>query len=191
MRLVVSFLLLLAGCSAGKLTFEARVADLRKPGNHFLIGKEPEDSVRVTASGKMLDTAAVVEKVNRAQADWSTPEHSVASVISANTAGDLPWIVQNYVPAERPEAGRQLIDPMAAARTRAYYLNLGSVKLIGWADIDGKRIMFLRGDDADGDSSIATVVLAKTGEGWRQTIELNRDDRYDVVIAALHHSGVH
>jgi hypothetical protein len=80
---------------------------------------------------------------------------------------------------------------MAAARTRAFYLNLGSVKLTGWADIDGKRIMFLRGDEGDGDSSIATVVLAKTGEGWRQTIELNRDDRYDVVIAALHHSGVH
>jgi hypothetical protein len=191
MRLAAGILLLLAGCGTGKLTFEARVADLRKPGNHFLVGKEPEDSVQVKTLGKMLDPAAVVEKVNRAQADWSTPEHAVASVISANTAGDLPWIVQNYVPAERPEAGRQLTDPMAAARTRAFYLNLGSVKLTGWADIDGKRIMFLRGDDSDGDSSIATVVLAKTGDDWRQTIELNRDDRYDVVIAALHHSGVH
>ena len=191
MRLAAGILLLLAGCSVDKLTFEARVADLRKPGNHFLVGKEPEDSVRVTIPGKMLDAAVAVEKVRRPQADWSTPEHAVASVISANTSGDLPWIVQNYVPAERPEAGKQLTDPVAAARTRAFYLNLGSVKLTGWADIDGKRIMFLRGDEGDGDSSIATVVLAKTGEGWRQTIELNRDDRYDVVIAALHHSGLH
>jgi hypothetical protein len=191
MRLAAGILLLLAACGASKLTFEARVADLRKPGNHFLVGKEPEDSVRVTIPGKILDEAVAVEKVQRSQADWSTPEHAVASVISSNTAGDLPWIVQNYVPAERPEAGRQLTDPMAAARTRAFYLNLGSVKLTGWADIDGKRIMFLRGDEGDGDSSIATVVLAKTREGWRQTIELNRDDRYDAVIAALHHSGVH
>jgi hypothetical protein len=190
MRWAAGILLLFAACSSGKLTFEAKVADLRKPGNHFASRKEPEDAVQVTVPGKMLDPALALERVNRAQADWSTPEHAVGSVISANTAGDLPWIVQNYVPEERPEAGKQLSDPMAAARTRAFYLNLGLVKLIGCADIDGRRIMFLRGDDADGDFSIATVVLANTGEGWRQTISLNRDDRYDVVTAALHHSGV-
>ena len=184
-------LLGLAACGSGTIAFEARVSDLRKPGNALLRGKEPEDSVRVTAPGKMLDAGVALAKVTRASAKWGTPEEAVASVISANVAGDLPWIVQNYVAAERPEAGRQLMEPMAAARTRAFYMNLGTVKRTGWADLEDKRVMFLRGEEGDGDSSVVTVVLAKTREGWRQTIGLNRDDRYDVIVAALHRGGVH
>ena len=180
----------LAGCGKGNLIFEAKVSDLRKAGNQLAKGKEPEETVRITAPGKMLDPLAPVGRVAREQADWSTPERAAASVISGNAAGDLPWIVRNYVSAERPAAGRQLVDPMAAARTRAYYLNLGSAKLMGWAELGDKRILFLRGDDGDGEASIATMVLAKTDDGWRQTTALARDDRYDVVIAALHHGGV-
>ena len=190
MKCALAGALLFSFCGAGKLTFEARVADLRKPGNALAQRKEPEDMVQVSAPGKMLDTPADVERTTRDRAEWRTPEHALASVLSANINGELSWIVQNYVPSERAEAGRQLSDPMALARTRTFYLNLGMVKLIGWADLEDKRIMFLRGADGDGDASIASVVLAKTAEGWRQTIGLNRDDRYDVIIAALHHSGV-
>ena len=69
-------------------------------------------------------------------------------------------------------------------------MNLGPVKLMGWAEFGGARIMFLRGAEGDGDVSLATMVLAKTGEGWRQTTSLGRDDRFDVVVTALHHGGV-
>ena len=190
-RLSLALLLgTLAGCGAPDLSFEARVSDLHKAGNRLANGKEPEDMVKFSAPGKMLNPLMPLGRVTREQADWSTPEHAAASVISANVAGDLPWIVKNFVSGERPEAGRQLRDPMAAARTRAYFLNLGSAKLMGWAEFGDARVMFLRGDDGDGDASIATMVLAKTDEGWRQTTALGADDRYDVVIAALHHGGV-
>lgn len=181
---------LLAGCGAPDLTFEAKVADLHKPGNHLAYKKEPEALVTFKAPGKMLDPLAPLGRVTREQADWSTPEHAAESVISANVLGDLPWIVRNFVSGERPEAGRQLQDPLAAARTRAYFMNLGTVKLMGWAEFGAARIMFLRGDDGDGDASVATMVLAKTAEGWRQTTALSRDDRFDMIVTALHHGGV-
>ena len=86
MRFASALLLAVAltGCGNGKLTFETRIADLRKAGNHFASGKEPEDSVQVTVPGKMLDSATVLEHVTRSQSDWTAPEHAVASVISAN-----------------------------------------------------------------------------------------------------------
>ena len=181
---------LLAGCGAPDLTFEAKVADLHKPGNHLAYRMEPEAMVKFKAPGKMLDPLTALRRVTREQADWSTAEHAAESVISANVAGDLPWVVRNFVFGERLEAGRQLQDPMAAARTRAYFLNLGAVKLMGWAEFGDARIMFLRGEEGDGDPNTATMVLAKTGEGWRQTTSLGRDDRYDVVVTALQHGGV-
>jgi len=58
--------------------------------------------------------------------------------------------------------------------------------MMGWAEVRGVRVVFLRGLDEDGDTTFLTESLSKTPSGWRQTQALLGDDTYDVVWTALH-----
>jgi hypothetical protein len=113
------------GVRPDRVTFQAKVADLRKPGNSFARNKRPDDLVEITLPGRMLEVPAVVKLVGRREADWSTPESAVAAILSAQVAGDVPWILQSFVPAERNEALKQFADPVAVERGRESYAAMG------------------------------------------------------------------
>ena len=72
------------GLRPDRVTFQAKVADLRKPGNSFARNKRPDDLVEIALPGRMLEVPAVVKLVGRREADWSTPESAAASILSAN-----------------------------------------------------------------------------------------------------------
>ncbi|MBZ5608304.1 MAG: hypothetical protein LAP38_08605 [Acidobacteriia bacterium] len=186
--LVIGAAIALIGCSpkTERLTFQVKVSDLRKPGNSLAKDKRPDDQVTITLPGKLLRPPAAVRLVGRDQADWSTPEHAAASVLSAGAAGEVSWIVENFVPAERARVGQQFSNPEVVKRTRDYYRSLGKVVITGQADVHGVTLVFLLGQDADGDSTLVAAPLSKTASGWRQTGALAGDDTYDVVWAALH-----
>ena len=179
------------GKGAGPLTFEARVSDLRRPGNHLARDKNPDDLIQVRLPGQLIAPPVAVDPVSRDQADWSTPERATASILSANRAGDTSWAVLNFVPAEREGIARQLADRGFAQSTFATYRNMGKVHITARAEQSGFTVVFLRGLDEDGDSSLMTVVLAPTPLGWRQTNALVNDDTFDVVWTAFQTGGMH
>ena len=179
-----------SACSSkDRVTFQAKVADLRKPSNSFGKNKAPDDLVRITLPGKLLHPPVAVNLVRRGEADWSTPERAIASIFWANVAGDVAWIVENYAPAEREEVRKQFADPAAAQRVRDYYRNAGKAVITASAEIGGFTALFLLGLDDDGDPTLLSAVLSKGPSGWRQTNALARDDTFDLVSAALRTAG--
>jgi hypothetical protein len=174
------------GLRPDRLTFQAKVADLRKPGNSLARNKRPDDLVEIALPGRMLEVPAVVKLVGRREADWSTPEGAVAAILSAQIAGDVPWILQSFVPTERNEALKQFADPVAVERGRESYAAMGKFVITGQAELHGFTVVFVRGEEEDGDSTVLTVNLSKTPSGWKQTDALAHDDTFDVVSIALH-----
>ena len=181
------------GCGVGaeRLTFQAKVSDLRKQSNALAKGKRPDETIELTLRGALPKTPASVNLIQRSAADFGTPESATTAILSASTAGDVSWIVDSFVRAERDETVKQLADPAVRERTRSYYSSLGKVELFGCAEVREFRVMFLRGMDADGDASLLTVTLSKTPSGWKQTNALSGDDTFDVIWTALHTGGVH
>jgi hypothetical protein len=173
-----------------RLTFEAKVSDLRHPGNSLAKGKRPDDIVEVTLPGELRRPSTRLPVVSRSDADWSTPERAAASSVSAHLAGNVSWIAENYVPAEREEVRKQFSDLVVAERTRDYYRSMGQVEMTGWAEIRGFTVVLLLGRDEDGDATFASVTLSNTGSGWRETNALAEDDTYEVLWTALHTGGV-
>jgi len=174
------------GPRSDRVTFQAKVSDLRRPDNSFAKNKRPDDLVEITLPGRMLEVPAVVKLVGRHEADWSTPESAVAAILSANVAGDVPWILQSFVPAERNEALKQFADPVAVERGRESYAAMGKFEITGQVEVHGITIVFVRGEEEDGDSTVLTVNLSKTPSGWKQTDALAHDDSLDVISIALH-----
>ena len=189
--LMAAVLLLSCGKNSVQLKFEARAADLRRPGNSLARNKNPDDLVSVELPGQFLTPPPLVSPVTRGEADWSTPERATASIVSANIAGDASWVAENFVPAEREGIRRQLADRVFAQNTFNTYRNLGKVSIVARAEQRGYTVIFLRGVEEDGDSSLVTAVLAETPSGWKQTNALADDDTFDVVWTAFHTGGVH
>ena len=174
-----------------RLTFRAKVSDFRRPSNVLIRNKQPDDAVEVTLPGKQLNPMQPIALVPRAQSDYSTPEHAAAAVVSANTAGDVSWIVDNYLPEQRAAVAEGFSDPDAVQRNTGYYRGLGKISLTGWTDIHDDRVLFLQGLDEDGDATFIAITLAKTPSGWKQTDSLQNDDTFELVWTALHTGGVH
>ena len=194
-KLICAAIALIAQCACGlthdRLTFSVKVSDFRRQSNSLIKNRQPDDTVEIALPGKLLNPATPVKLIPRAQADWSTTEHSAASIVSANTAGDIPWMVENYVPSDRPAFVKQLTDRSAAERVRAYYRNLGKISITGWTEIRGFTVLFLQGLDEDGDATLISIALSKTPSGWKQTDALQNDDTFELVWTALHTGGAH
>jgi hypothetical protein len=158
-----------------RVTFEARVSDLRKPSNSFARNKAPDDLLELALPGKLLQPPAPVNLVPRSATDWTTPEHAMASIVS-----------ENFVRSEREGVARQLADPAVVKRIRDYYSNAGKASITASVEIRGFTVLFLLGLDDDGDATFLNAALSKTPEGWKQTNALADDDTLDLVSAALH-----
>jgi len=184
----------IAQCACGlthdRLTFRAKVSDIRRQSNALIQNKRPDDTVEITLPGRLLNPSTPVNLIGRSQADSSTTDGAAASVVSANIAGDIPWIVENYIPSDRPAIVKQFSDPAAAQRNTNYYRNLGKISITGWTEIGNYTVLFLQGLEEDGDATLISIVLSKTLTGWKQTNALQNDDTFELVWTALHTGGV-
>ncbi len=179
------------GLGGDRLTFRVKVSDFRRQTNSYVKNKRADDFVEIALPGKLFNPAHPVKLISRSQADWSTTEKAAASSVSANTAGDVSWIVECFVPAEREAVAKRLSDPAAAQRARDYFRNLGKISITGWTEVRGFTVLFLQGLEDDGDATLITIALSKTPAGWKQTDALANDDTFDLVWTALHTAGVH
>jgi hypothetical protein len=181
---VMAMLLLpLCAQNAARLTFRALVSELGRRTGSFAKNKRPQDSASVTLPGRLFDPPHAVALIERSRADWSTPEQVIASIRSANTAGDPEWIVENFVPAERAGIQKMLADPAIAKRNQDYYKSVRKVDITGSAQLRDLTILFVR-EESDA-ARVLPVTLAKTSSGWKQTNALSNDDTFDVVWMAL------
>lgn len=179
----------LVSCRTGdRVSFETKVSNLRQT-NSLIKGKGPDDVVEVVLPGRLYTPPVAPKHVQRSEADWSTLENAMASIMSANMAGDVSWIVENFVPAEHEQAGKQFLDPKAAGRISVYYRGIGMIEMTGQAEVRGYIVVFLRAVDEDGDPNFLTVTLAKTPSGWRQTDALAKDDTFEVIATAVRTGG--
>jgi len=185
-----AILQLSCGTLSDRLTFRAKVADVQHRTNSLLKNKQPDDYVEITLPGKLLNPSAPVNLISRSQADWSTPEHAAASILSANAAGDPSWMIENYVPSEREAVSKRLSDPDVLRTTVSYYQDLGRTSMTGSAELRGFTLIFIQGLDEDGDATLLALVLSKTPTGWRQTDALAHDDTFEIIWTALHTGGV-
>jgi len=185
-----AMLQLACGTLGDRLTFRAKVADVQHRTNSLLKNKQPGDYVEINLPGKLLNPTTPVNLITRNQADWSTPEHAAASILSANAAGDPSWMIENYVPSEREAISKRLSDPDVLRTTVSYYQNLGRAAMTGWTNLRGFTVVFIQGLDEDGDATMLALALSKTPTGWRQTDALAHDDTFEIVWTALHTGGV-
>src|SRR2546427_6486284 len=100
----------------GRLTFRARVSELGLQTGSYAKSKRPDDCAEVALPGRLNQPPLSVALVDRKAADWSTPERAMASIRSANTAGDAAWILENFSPDA--QAGRRSLLAQAAAAQR-------------------------------------------------------------------------
>lgn len=184
--------LLQTGCGTlgDRLTFRVKVADVQHRTNSLLKNKQPDDYVEINPPGKLLNPASPVNLISRSQADWSTPEHAAASILSANAASDVSWMVENYLPSERETVSKRLSDPDVLRTTVSYYQNFGRASMTGWTELRGFTVVFIQGLDEDGDATMLALALSKTPTGWKQTDALAHDDTFEIVWTALHTGGV-
>jgi len=178
------------GTVGDRLTFRVKTADVQHKANTLLKSKQPDEYVEITLPGKLLNPATPVNMISRSHADWSTPEHAAASILSANAAGDTTWMVENYVPSERESVNKKLSEPNVLQSTQNYYQNLGRISMTGWTELRGYTLVFIRGVDEDGDATVLVLTLSKTPDGWKQTDALAHDDTFEIVWTALHTGGV-
>ena len=170
---------------AGRLTFRVHVSELGRQTGSFAKNKRPEDLAGVTLPGRLFNPPHPIALIERSRADWSTPEQVIASIRSANTAGDPEWIVQNFVPAERAGIQKMLGDPAIAKRNQDYYKTVRRVEITGSAQLRDLTILFVREESDAGKALVLPITLAKTTSGWKQTNILSDDDTFDVVWTAL------
>jgi hypothetical protein len=175
--------------SPDRVIFQAKVSNLRQT-NTLAKNKRPDDMVEVVVPGRLFTPPVAVKTVQRSEADQGTPEHAIASIISANMAGDVSWIVENFVPAEHEQAGKQFFDPKAAGRISLYYRGIGTIEMTGEAEVRGFTVVFLRAVDEDGEPNYLTVTLSKTPSGWKQTDALAGDDTFEVMATAVRTGGI-
>ena len=174
----------------GRLTFRAQVSQLPLQNNPLARNKRPEDFVEITLPGLLRNPPLAVELIPKAQADWSTPEHAMASIRSANTAADADWILLNFVPAERSGVHEMIRDPEVFQRNTDYHRSVRKAEITGSAIYGKFIIIFLHEESEAGQARTVPVTLTRTASGWKQTNALSKDSTFDVVWTALRNGGV-
>jgi hypothetical protein len=181
----------LLGQQTPRLTFRAPASQLQQENNSLAKNKSPEDLVEVTLPGRLHNPPLPIHLIQKTQADWSTPESAMASIRSANTAGDSDWILLNFVPEERQKLQKLMRDPAVFHKNTEYYSSVQKAEITGWAEYGKFKIVFLREESAAGKGRIAPVTLTRTPSGWKQTNALSGDDTLHLVWAALTSGDVH
>ncbi len=76
------------GQDAGRVVFRTKVSELWLQTNSLAKDKQPGEFVETSLPGRLIDPPLAVNLIQRAEADWNTPERALASIRSADTAGD-------------------------------------------------------------------------------------------------------
>src|SRR5437899_2288155 len=141
---------LAAGQDAGRLIFRAQVSELWLQTGSYAKTRRPADCVEVTLPGRLTRPPLPVVLIERRAADWSTPERTLASIRSANTAGDREWILENFPPDEQADLRPLLEDAKLVKLNQDHYRAIRGLEITGSAELGGDSVLFTREDLEEG-----------------------------------------
>ena len=172
------------GDESGKITFKVKKANLwLKEKNTDK--KSPDQFVETTLSGKLYFPPKEVLTIEKKDIDRSTLEDAVASVFSANRAGEIDWIAENFVDKDKETIKKLFVNKKLLEESRADAEKIVSIYLTGQATYKGSVLAFIEQNYIDGRKIREALAYRKTEKGWKVTNEFSSDGTFDIVFGAL------
>lgn len=172
------------GDESGKITFKVKKTNLwLKEKNTDK--KNLDQFAKTTLSGKLYFPSKDVLIIEKKDIDRSTLEGAVASVFSANRAGEIDWIAENFVDKDKETIKELFVNKKLLEESRADAEKIVSIYLTGQAAYKGSVLAFIEQNYIDGRKIREALAYRKTEKGWKVTNEFSSDETFDIVFGAL------
>ena len=169
---------------SGEIKFKAKRANLwfkEKSQDQ----KKLSEFVEISLPGKLYTPAKEITTIEKKDVDRSTIENAVASVFSANRAGKVDWIVDNFIDKDKTKVKSLFKNKKILEDSQTDSQKIVAVYLIGQADYKDSVLVFIEQDYIDGRRVKESIALKSTENGWKVTNEFSSDETFDIVFAAL------
>ncbi len=171
-----------------KLTFRARETDLwfkssipTEPTNE----KFKKSFVETTLKGELYATPKKILDVTKEKADRGTPEGLLSSYFSASEEGDVNWIADNFLDAEKEKIKEVFSDKKNLKGSKKNTSKMKSKQIVGEAYYKDLLLLFVEQNYGKGNIITEAVACKKTDDGWKVTNSISDDKIFDIVFAAL------
>ena len=177
----------------GNLTFRAKKSALWfiKPNAD---DKESQDAtVEVTLPGEIYETPKQVIEVSMRKVDRSTIEGEAASVFSAGRAGNIKWIVENFVKEDQDRVTMTFKDKKLLKDSKMDAKSVQAEYITGKARYKDYTILFIEqeyGKNGKNKKVTEAIACKQTPEGWKLTNAIASDETFDIVFAAVSNGEV-
>ena len=147
--------------------------------------KNSNEFVEITLPGKLYNPPKEIFTIEKKDVDRSSIENIVASVFSANKAGDLSWIIDNFTDNDKEEIKKLFKNKKILEESESDAQKIISIYIIGQADYKDSVLVFIEQDYLDGSKVKESLACKKTEKGWKVTNKFASDKTFDIVFAAL------
>ena len=169
---------------SGKIKFKVKRSNLwvkGKSSNEKKLG----EFVEITLPGKLYDPPREIFTIEKKDVDRSTVENTVASVFSANKAGDLDWISDNFTDKDKEKIKELFSNKNILEESKSDAQKIVSIYITGQADYKDAVLVFIEQDYISGKKIKESLACKKTEKGWKVTNEFAEDKTFDIIFAAL------
>ena len=171
---------------SGEIKFKVKRANLWfKEKSQDQDQKQLSEFVEIFLPGKLYTPGKEITTIEKKDVDRSIIENAVASVFSANRAGKLDWIVDNFIDKDKAKVKSLFKNKKILEASQTDSQKIVAVYLIGQADYKDSVLVFIEQDYIDGRRVKESIALKDTESGWKVTNEFSNDETFDIVFAAL------
>lgn len=174
----------------GEITFRAKKSSLWLKTSKLAEGKGLNDFIEIKLSGELFSPGKEIKEIVKEEMDRSTVEGAVSSAFSANKAGDVNWIVGNFVEEEQKKAKFFFKDKEVLKDSQTDAQQIKSKFITGTVNYLGFVIVFVEQDYGDDKKITEAITLQKVAGEYKITNTLTDDETYDVVFAAISNGEV-
>ena len=169
-----------------KLTFRAKEANLWfKSSIPTTDEKIKKKFVETTLKGELYNPPKEILDVIKEKADRSTPENLLSSYFSASEEGDIDWIADNFLDAEKEKIKEVFNDKKNLKGSKKNATKMKSKQIVGEAYYKDFTLLFVEQNYGKGNIITEAVACKKTEDGWKVTNSISDDKTFDIVFAAL------
>ena len=147
--------------------------------------KNNNEFTEIILPGKLYTPPKELFTIEKKDVDRSNIENTVASVFSANKAGDLSWIIDNFTDSDKEEIKKLFKNKKILEESESDAQKIISIYIIGQADYKDSVLVFIEQDYLDGRKVKESLACKKTEKGWKVTNKFASDKTFDIVFAAL------
>lgn len=166
----------------GELIFRANASDLWTDNSK---AKDGRNTVEVTLAGELYEEPTKIIGVSRKFSDKKTLEGLASSYFSSSKAGDIDWIIENFLDSEKEKVRAVYKKKNAIKASKSGARSIKDAYITGQANYKDYVILFVEQEYGDGKKVREALVCKKVEDGWRLTSSLTNDETFDIVFAAL------